>query len=259
MIELNKTHCMDNREGLRLLPDNFVDLTITSPPYDDLRNYKGCDWNFETFKEVANELYRVTKWGGVVVWVVNDKTIKGSESLTSFKQAIYFNDIGFNVHDTMIYAKNNPTPSKTNRYQPCFEYMFVFSKGKPATFNPILEDKIYTEKRKEKWYNKDVSGKQVKAKVSQTDKKLKHNIWYYSVGKNHSTKDDVAFKHPAIFPEQLAYDHIISWSNEGDLVMDIFAGSGTVRKMCKLTNRHYVGFELAKEYIEIENERMQEE
>lgn len=259
MIELNKTHCMDNREGLRLLPDNFVDLTITSPPYDDLRDYKGCDWNFETFKEVANELYRVTKLGGVVVWVVNDKTIKGSESLTSFKQALYFNEIGFNVHDTMIYAKNNPTPSKTNRYQPCFEYMFVFSKGKPATFNPILEDKIYTEKRKEKWYNKDVAGRQIKAKVSQSDKKLKHNIWYYSVGKNHSTKDDIAFKHPAIFPEQLAYDHIISWSNEGDLVMDIFAGSGTVRKMCKLTNRHYVGFELAKEYIEIENERMQEE
>ena len=259
MIELNKTHCMDNREGLRLLPDNFIDLTITSPPYDDLRDYKGCNWNFDVFKEVANELYRVTKLGGVVVWVVNDKTVKGSESLTSFKQALYFNEIGFNVHDTMIYAKNNPTPSKTNRYQPCFEYMFVFSKGKPATFNPILEDKIYTEKRKEKWYNKDVTGRQIKAKVSQSDKKLKHNIWYYSVGKNHSTKDDIAFKHPAIFPEQLAYDHIISWSNEGDLVMDIFAGSGTVRKMCKLTNRHYVGFELAKEYIEIENERMQEE
>ena len=256
MIEINKTHCMDNREGLKLIEDCLIDLVITSPPYDDLRDYKGCDWNFEVFKEIAQELYRVIKPGGVLVWIVGDKTVKGSETLTSFKQALYFKEIGFNVHDTMIYAKNNPTPSKTNRYQPCFEYMFVLSKGKPKTFNPILEDKIYKENRKEKWYNKDVKGKQIKAKVSQADKKLKHNIWYYSVGKHHTTKDDIAFKHPAIFPEQLAYDHVISWSNEGELVMDIFAGSGTVRKMCHLTNRNYIGFELAEEYIEIENERM---
>ena len=155
-LELNKTYNVDNREGMKLLPDNYIDLTVTSPPYDDLRSYKGCEWNFDIFKEIAQELYRVTKDGGVVVWVVNDKTVKGSETGTSFRQALYFKEIGFNLHDTMIYAKNNPTPSKTNRYQPCFEYMFILSKGKPKTFNPILEDKIYKENRKKKWYNKSV-------------------------------------------------------------------------------------------------------
>ena len=257
-LKLNKTYNMDNRDGMKLLPDNYIDLTVTSPPYDDLRSYKGCEWNFEIFKEVAQELYRVTKDGGVVVWVVNDKTKNGSETGTSFRQALYFKEIGFNLHDTMIYAKNNPTPSKTNRYQPCFEFMFVLSKGKPKTFNPILEDKIYKENRKKKWYNKSVDGEQIKANVSQTEKKLRLNIWNYSVGKHHTTQDSIAFQHPAIFPEKLAEDHILSWSNEGDIVMDIFAGSGTVHKMCKLNNRQYIGFEIAEEYINIENERLKE-
>ena len=257
-LKLNKTYNMDNRDGMKLLPDNYIDLTVTSPPYDDLRSYKGCEWNFEIFKEVAQELYRVTKDGGVVVWVVNDKTKNGSETGTSFRQALYFKEIGFNLHDTMIYAKNNPTPSKTNRYQPCFEFMFVLSKGKPKTFNPILEDKIYKENRKKKWYNKSVDGEQIKANVSQTEKKLRLNIWNYSVGKHHTTQDSIAFQHPAIFPEKLAEDHILSWSNEGDIVMDIFAGSGTVHKMCKLNNRQYMGFEIAEEYINIENERLKE-
>lgn len=255
-LELNKTHCMDNRKGMNLLPNNFIDLTVTSPPYDDLRSYKGCEWNFEIFKEVANELYRVTKEGGVVVWIVNDKTIKGSETGTSFKQALYFKEIGFNIHDTMIYLKNNPTPCKSNRYQPSFEYMFVLSKGKPKTFNPILEDKKYKENRKEKWYNKTTNGVQTKAKVSQCEKKLKSNVWLYSVGKHHSTKDTIAFKHPAIFPEQMAEDHILSWSNEGDIVMDIFSGSGTTRKVCIKNNRNFIGFEIAQEYVEIEEERI---
>ena len=227
-LELNKTYYMDNREGMKMLPDNYVDLTVTSPPYDDLRSYKGCEWNFEIFKEIAQELYRVTKEGGIVVWVVNDKTKNGSETGTSFRQALYFKEVGFNLHDTMIYAKNNPTPSKTNRYQPAFEYMFILSKGKPKTFNPIMEDKIYKENRKEKWYNKNIDGQQLKAKVSQSDKKLRLNIWNYSVGKHHTTQDEIAFKHPAIFPEKLAEDHILSWSNEGDLN---YAGTPTSTMM----------------------------
>ena len=138
-LELNKTYCMDNREGMKLLPDNYIDLTVTSPPYDDLRNYKGCQWNFEIFKEVANELYRVTKEGGVVVWVVGDKTKNGSETGTSFRQALYFKEIGFNLWDTMIYQKIGglkPNP-KIPRYAPDFEYMFVFTKGTPRSFNEI--------------------------------------------------------------------------------------------------------------------------
>ena len=120
-----------------------VDLTVTSPPYDDLRNYNNTlVWNFDVFKQVADRLYKITKNGGVVVWVVNDKTKNGSETGTSFKQALYFKEIGFNLHDTMIYAKNNPIPQNHNRYEQAFEYMFILSKGKPNTFNPLKEGPI---------------------------------------------------------------------------------------------------------------------
>lgn len=258
-LELNKTYCMDNREGMKLLPNNYIDLTVTSPPYDNLRNYKGCEWNFEIFKEVANELYRVTIDGGIVVWVVNDKTKNGSESGTSFRQALYFMKIGFNLHDTMIYAKNNPVPLNHNRYEQQFEYMFVFSKGKPNIFNGLREDCKYAglqRNEKNRQYRKDASGNFKTGKTIPTkDTKLKYNIWFYQVGSGQSSKDKIAFQHPAIFPEKLAEDHIISWSNEGDIVMDIFAGSGTVRKMCKLNNRKYIGFEVAEEYVKIDNER----
>ena len=262
-FELNKTYCIDNREGMKLLPNNYVDLTITSPPYDDIRSYKGCEWNFDIFKDVAQELYRVTKDGGVVVWVVNDKTVKGSESGTSFRQALYFKEIGFNLHDTMIYAKTNYIPLTHNRYEQGFEYMFVLSKGKVKTFNGLREQSKYagTNNSSGTFRNKSIGGETTEKSNSNlknkkvNDTKLKSNIWFYTVGNNMSTKDKIAFKHPAIFPEKLAEDHILSWSNEGDLVMDIFAGSGTVRKMCKLNNRNYIGFEIAEEYVEIDNER----
>lgn len=249
---------MDNIEGMKLLPDNYIDLTVTSPPYDDLRSYKGCEWNFEIFKDVARELYRVTKDGGVVVWVVGDKTKNGSESGTSFRQALYFKEIGFNLHDTMIYAKNNPVPLNHNRYEQQFEYMFIFSKGKPNTFNGLRENCKYAglQRSERSRYRKDASGDFKTGKTTPIkDTKLKYNIWFYQVGSGHSTTDKFAFKHPAIFPEKLAEDHILSWSNEGDIIMDIFAGSGTVRKMCRLNNRQYIGFEIAEEYVKIDNER----
>ena len=236
-----------------------VDLTVTSPPYDDLRDYdKSLIWNFDVFKEVANRLYDITKDGGVVVWIVNDKTKNGSETLTSFKQALYFREIGFKLHDTMIYAKNNPTPQKSNRYQSSFEYMFVFSKGKPNTFNPILEDKKYIEDRKNKQYNKKQDGTQIiRAYTSTSNKKIKSNIWAYSVGLNHSTKDRYAFKHPAIFPEKLAEDHILSWSNEGDIVLDCCMGSGTTGKMALLNKRKFIGIEKVQEYFNISKQRIE--
>lgn len=255
-LELNKTHCMDNVRGMRLLPDNYIDLTVTSPPYDDLRSYKGCEWNFEIFKDVARELYRVTKDGGVVVWVVGDKTHKGSESGTSFRQALYFKEIGFNLHDTMIYAKVNPIPLNHNRYEQQFEYMFVFAKGKPKTFNPIMIENKQVGNIKGGSFRqlKDEKGKRHKD-VGVKSHSIKKNIWFYNVGMNNTTKDKIAFEHPAIFPEKLVEDHILSWSNEGDIIMDIFAGSGTVRKMCRLNNRQYIGFEIAEEYVKIDNER----
>ena len=256
MLPINKIYNMDNIEGMKLLDDNSIDLTVTSPPYDNLRTYKGFSWDFEG---VAKELYRVTKDGGVVVWIVGDATIKGSETGTSFKQALYFKEIGFNLHDTMIYQKNNPMPFQHNRYQPCFEYMFILSKGKPNAFNPIMENtvnpsgKLTITQREKDGSKNHGSGYGDK----RNSKRYRHNVWKYNVGKNQTTKDSVAFEHPAIFPEQLAQDHIVSWSNEGDLVLDPFMGSGTTAKMAKLNNRNYIGFELSEEYCKIAEQRIE--
>ncbi len=244
---------MDNVKGMKKhLPDESIDLTVTSPPYDNLRKYKGFTWDFEG---VAKELFRVTKIGGVLVWVVNDATINGSETLTSFKQAIYFKEIGFNVHDTMIYNKTNYIPLTHNRYEQEFEYMFVFSKQKPKTFNPI---KVPT-KNGGKSYNpkrpRDYDGHSMRhnrdEKLKYKMDKIKGNIFQYVVGAGSDRTN-----HPAPFPEKLAEDHILSWSNEGDVILDPFFGSGTTGKMAKKNKRNYIGFELSQEYCDIAVERL---
>lgn len=257
MIELNKIYCDDSLNFMKSnIPDNFIDLTVTSPPYDDLRNYKGYVFNFE---DTAKELLRVTSEGGIVVWVVNDKTHKGSETLSSFKQALYFRDIGFNIHDTMIYAKENWIPLTHNRYEQQFEYMFVLSKGKPKTFNPLTMPTIHSGKtinrsKSDLGENKSVRGR--KHSLETPKEKRKPNIWTYKIGTNCTTKDTIAFKHPAVFPEKLAEDHILSWSNEGDIVFDPFTGSGTTCKMAKINKRKYIGIEISKDYVKIAEERL---
>lgn len=257
LINLNKIYCSESVAFMKeSIPDNFVDLTVTSPPYDDLRNYKGYSFDFEN---IAKELFRITKKGGVVVWVVSDKTDKGSETLTSFKQALFFKEIGFNIHDTMIYAKENWVPLTHNRYEQQFEYMFILSKGKPNTFNPLTMPSIHsgktiTRSQDNQNENKSVRGRKYKKVTS--EEKRKPNIWTYKIGTNCTTKDKIAFKHPAIFPEQLAEDHILSWSNEGDLVFDCFNGSGTTCKMAYLNNRQFVGVDISQEYVNIANQRI---
>lgn len=252
-MELNKIYNMDCLDGLRQMEDCCVDLTVTSPPYDDLRKYNGYSWDFES---IAKELYRVTKDGGVVVWVVGDKTKNGSETGTSFKQALFFKELGFNLHDTMIYQKSGSGACGSNKcYIQSFEYMFVFTKGKIKTYNLIYDrknEKVLLNNVSNGNRNGDV--KKVRMDCKPFGRRF--NIWKYDTGNNKSTKDKIAFKHPAIFPEKLAYDHIISWSNEGDVVMDIFMGSGTTAKMCKLTNRNYIGFEISEEYCKIAEERL---
>ena len=248
MIDLRQGDCL---EVMKDIPDNSIDLTVTSPPYDNLRTYNGYSFDFEN---IAKELFRITKKGGVVVWVVGDQTIKGSESGTSFKQALYFKEIGFNLHDTMIYAKKAPIPLTHNRYEQQFEYMFILSKGKPKSFNPILEECISFGKKNRMTHrrlNDELSlssgfGKEIKKN------KYKYNIWYFQ-------KENKGSFHPASFPEQLAKDHIISWSNENDLVLDPFMGSGTTGKMCKLLNRNFIGIEISKEYLELAKERIEKE
>jgi DNA modification methylase len=244
---LNKVICGDCLEVMKDIPDKSIDLTVTSPPYDNLRDYNGYTFDFEG---IAKELYRITKEGGVVVWVVGDATIKGSETGTSFKQALYFKEIGFNLHDTMIWRKPNPMPYiKKDTYTPSFEYMFVLSKGKPKTFNLLREDCKYAGKiLKTNTTNPESIRKPNQTKPTK-DTKIKSNVWDYVVaGTNYG--------HPAIFPEKLAEDHILTWSNEGDTILDPMAGSGTTLKMAKKNNRNYIGIEISPEYIDIINKRL---
>ena len=251
MIEINKNYNESNLETMAKMPDCFVDLTVTSPPYDGLRTYNGYSFPFE---DIAKELYRITKQGGVLVWVVNDSTKNGSESLTSFRQAIYFKEIGFNVHDTMIYAKNSYMPLTHNRYEQQFEYMFVFSKGKPNTFNPIMIPSLTAGTKRNRGgskANENTYAERLRdEKTIVNAEKQKPNIWFYDVGKNDKTK------HNAPFPEQLVQDHILSWTNDGDLIYDPFMGSGTTAKMSILNNRNWTGSEISSEYCEIIEERI---
>lgn len=254
MIELNRIYNEDCLIGMKRIPDGFVDLTVTSPPYDNLRTYNGNieQWSFEKFKAIAKELYRVTADGGVVVWIVADATIKGSETGTSFKQALYFKETGFNLHDTMIWVKDGGGAVGSNRcYTQNFEYMFVFSKGTPKTINLIYDkpnlsfgvDKSGVGRRKT-----DGTKKIEKRKPAKQFSR-RNNWWYIPPQKGG--------KHPAVFPEQLAKDHILSWSNEGDVVLDPFMGSGTTAIACINTNRNFIGFEIDKHYCDIANERVQ--
>tara|TARA_B100000214_G_scaffold105383_1_gene73997 strand:+ start:1539 stop:2798 length:1260 start_codon:yes stop_codon:yes gene_type:complete len=358
-LPLNSILCGNSVEKLKLLPDGSVDLTVTSPPYDDIRFYsdeftaafnKSVD-DFENekeykralsafkreriaekltenngysfpFEDIADELHRVTKPGGVVVWVVGDAVDKGSESGSSFRQALYFKDIGFNIHDTMIYEKNGtafPARRDGNRYSQIFEYMFVFTKGKPKTHKLVCDkpnkwtgwgsfndkfnfdsiDESHTEKEKEELYGlirkalKSMGYKETQDGVTIDDDgfdfrkvdysklglgissmrgkdgKLKsrvqkpvpefsprNNIWKYNTGKNFSTKDKIAFEHPAIYPEKLVEDHVLTWTEPGDVVLDPFVGSGTTTKMAHLNGRDWIGIDISQKYAELARERM---
>ena len=244
------TNCMDCVEGLKLLKPNSIDLTVTSPPYDNLRTYNGYCFDFEP---VAKELYRVTKDGGVVVWVVGDATIKGSETGTSFRQALFFKECGFNLHDTMIYEKAQSCYGSNLCYLQSFEYMFVFSKGKPKTINFIRDRK----NKRSGIESMSIHGMSKDGQKSNRHRKemkeygKRKNIWCYGVGGGKTG-------HPAVFPEQLANDHIITWSNEGDIVLDPFSGSGTTHKMALLNNRRFIGFEVSQEYVDIETQRLKD-
>lgn len=242
-------------EVMKEFDENSIDLTLTSPPYDNLRTYKGYTFPFE---EIAKELYRVTKKGGIVVWVVNDATINGSETGTSFRQALYFMKVGFNLHDTMIFQKTNPIPQiYRKRYNGIFEYMFVFSKGSVKTHNPIKIDCLHAGLELNGTTYKNYSkGEQKREKIAKPVKaqKIKGNIWEYVVGKN--AEDQEAKGHPAPFPCALARDHISSWTNEGDIVFDPMNGSGTTSIVALQLGRNYIGIDISKEYCELAKKRI---
>ena len=245
---------------LPTLEAGSVDLTVTSPPYDNLRDYgKDFDANKFDWKAIIKQLYRVTAVGGVVVWVVADATIKGSETGTSFRQALWAMECGFNLHDTMIYQTAKP-PMNVKRYEPAFEYMFVWSKGQPCVFNPIMVASRYAGKSRSSMTYRNKNGN-LDATHDAKDgrirpQKIKTNIWDIKSGYGKSTLYNDAYQHPAIFPEQLAHDHIISWSNEGDTVLDPFLGSGTTGVAALRLNRKFIGIELDADYFALAETRI---
>jgi DNA modification methylase len=265
---LNKISFGNSVDLMKLIPDNSIDLTVTSPPYDNLRTYKGkikddvvFDEHFSfPFVDMAKELFRITKDGGILVWVVNDQIVNGGESGNSFRQALKFQEIGFKIYDTMIYHKNGAPFPETGRYSQVFEYMFVLLKGKkPNTVN-IIKDK------ENRWAGVSNFGKRsVRTKEGEIKKMenftvanfgSRYNVWYINNGSGWTTKDKYAYDHPAMFPESLAEDHILSWSKEGDVVFDPMCGSGTTPKMAKLNNRNFIGFDINQEYVNISNKRI---
>ena len=250
-----------------ILPSNLIDLVVTSPPYDNLRSYNGNNWNFETFKNIAKGLYQVIKPGGVLVWIVGDATVKGSETGSSFEQVLHFKKIGFNLHDTMIWEKNTssfPSSSKSSRYTQIFEYMFILSKGKPKTSN-LIRDKPNKYAGQGYWgkvphfqqkSNKDVRISKDRSNVKIAQFGVRNNIWKCSSVTTVSKAESFIRQHPAVFPESLVADHIKSWSNPDDIILDCFAGSGTTLKVAAQLNRSFIGIERNLEYIPIIEKRL---
>ena len=255
---INKIINDDSENALKNIPSDSIDLTVTSPPYDEIRDYNGYNFNDYSSSNIIKELFRITKQGGVVVWIVGDATINGCESGTSFRQALKFIEVGFKLHDTMIYEKNTssfPAKRTGNRYTQIFEYMFVFCKGKITTSNLICD-------KPNKWAGHTNWGKNTNrlknGELQETtdikpvpDFSPRNNIWKYNVGKGFNSSDKESHEHPAIFPEQLAEDHILSWSKEGDIVLDPFSGSGTTCKMAKKNNRLYIGIDISEDYCKL--------
>lgn len=252
-----------SEEVLKSYPDNHFDLCVTSPPYDNLRNYNGTLNTLFPFEGIAEQIYRTMKVGGILVWVVGDAVINKSETGNSFRQALYFMNLGFLLHDTMIYEKNGPSfPARRNgnRYSQVFEYMFVFSKNAPPKTAHLICDKEnrwagYTSFGKASYRNKD--GELIQREIKPIPEfSPRYNIWRYNTGFGYSAEEKFAFEHPAIFPEKLAEDHILSWSEEGDLILDPFCGSGTTCKMAKRNNRNFIGIDAVAEYVELAKRRI---
>ena len=253
----NKIICGDAIEVMQSMPSDCVDLVVTSPPYDELRNYNGYSFDFES---MAKGLFRVMKKGGVVVWVVGDQTIKGDETGTSFRQALYFKQVGFNLFDTMIYLKTPRGAVGNNKtYWQAFEYMFVLSKGAPKTINLLKDRENKDERGGDSGTKRLPDGTLLKLKRAGYSKYGRRtNVWEYLIERGHSASDDIAYKHPAIFPEKLVQDHITSWSKPHDVVLDPMCGSGTTCKVAKLNKRDFIGIEISSEYCKIAEERLRQ-
>lgn len=247
---MNNVICGEAGEVLGAMAEGFANLVVTSPPYDNMRDYEG--YNFSA-QGMLKAIYKALSPGGVCAWVVGDKVVKGSRSLSSFKHAFIAKEVGFRVHDVMIYKKRQTPFSRSNAYTSCFEYIFIFSKGAPTVFNP-LTTAAQPRKRKTQ-FGKGPDGVNRYRVVETKSTKTCTNVFEYSVG-TASSRDKIAFEHPAIFPEKLAEDQITSWSNYGDVVLDPMCGSGTTLKAAKLLGRKYFGIDISPHYCAIARARV---
>ena len=241
------------------MENETVDLAVTSPPYDDMRDYhNNSAWNYDFFRQVADEMTRVLKPGGVIVWNVNDQTINGGKTGSSFRQALYFMDeCGLRLHDTMIYEKTGvafASGPHSVRYTQKFEFVFVLSKGKPKAIH-LIQDKPNKWAGAQSWGT--ASARKTSGEIQKANSKTKpvrefgvrNNIWRIKNSGGFGQKNKNAYKHPATMPEELARGHIISWSDPGDVVLDPFLGSGTTARVAKAEGRRYIGFEIDREYF----------
>lgn len=255
MLNLNQIYCGNAVDLLKEIDDKTIDLVVTSPPYDNLRKYNGMGsgWNHDTFKIIANELMRVLKDGGVIVWNVYDKTENGSKTGTSLKQCLYFQEIGLNINDYMIWKKTNPCPVvQQPRYNPCFEFMWILSKGKPKTFNPIkVPCKCAGQKYDSTCKNIDGESGRKHKSFNINNEKTDYNVWEFAVAQNKT-------EHSAVFPYELPYRHIKSWSNEGDIILDPFIGSGTTALAAIDLKRNFIGFDISPEYVNLSKSQITE-
>lgn len=262
----NQILCGESSEVMATWPDECIDLVVTSPPYDNLRDYNGYVFQFE---DIAQQLYRIIKPGGVVVWVVADQTSNGSKSGTSFKQVLFFKELGLNLHDNMIYQKTGVSYPAQKRYTQDTEFMFILAKGKPKTFNPIKDE---IKRWQGSWGKTTVRKKDGSLKSRNLENegngksgpgnygyKPRGSVWKISNGRGFGQRDDIAVKHPATFPEKLAHDHIYTWSNPGDIILDPMCGSGTTLKMAKLLGRDYLGVDISPEYCGMARNRVESE
>ena len=266
MLSKNKIYNECCLTTMSKMQNEFIDLTVTSPPYDDLRTYNNHVLDIKTefngytfpFEKIAKELFRVTKQGGVVVWIVGDATIGGNETGSSFRQALFFKECGFNLFDTMIYSKPPRGACGNNKtYWQTFEYMFILSKGTPKRINLIIDRENKESRKGDNGTKRLQNGDLLQvSRGGYGEYGRRTNIWEYNIGKGHSTGDAIAFEHPAIFPEKLAQDHIFTWSNPGDLIYDPMMGSGTVAKMCLLEERNFIGSEINQAYCKIAEHRL---
>lgn len=254
-LEINKVHNIDCVKGMSDIVNDSIDLTVTSPPFQALRDYNGFSWDFSS---VAQELFRVTKQGGIVCWNEGDSVVDGSETLSPLAHAIYFKACGFNVHDTMIYQKKNFSNPEKTRYHQTWEYVFILSKGKPKTFNPIKDRPNICAGKIGSVGNNTVTqvdgSKLVRPRKVNTQFGIRHNVWLGNTrGQEEMGK---SLSHPAMMPRWLARDLILSWSNQNDVVLDPFAGSGTTLEEAQKTFRQFVGFEISEEYCKIANKNL---